>query len=339
MKLHTEAYRKGGIHPNEVRFATLDAEVLRDGDKWWVKGNRSTVRFKGGVPKEHQGRFEYLVAADHLANLEWMSGEKGKEPHSFSATFESDARRDEPGGITLYDAAVLFGFSPNHGTKRLAQVIADAGAAGRLQVIPRGSETVLQVRDDQGVQSIVLASVNGRLLPVKVDILKGPSDMLSGKKLGDWAGGGENPAGKMVAFEQHIGPIEWDDKQAFIKSCEVRSIRKYHPGGDIEERTVHKVLKSHPPTDKELNQFVITSAVPNGTLVNIREMPHIAHEWRDGRIQKVLDMSAAANMHDTRFEQPAAPLFTLGKIAIGLSIVLAVVSIGWLVYRRTRGDS
>ncbi|MBC7856668.1 MAG: hypothetical protein IAF94_24830 [Pirellulaceae bacterium] len=336
LKLRAVGYRKGGLHKKEVRFASMDADVLRDGDKWRIKGEQAAVRFRNETGTEYRGTLEYLVTSDHLANVEWLDGEPSNAPHTFSATYEATALQKESGVITLLHGYLLFGFSPNHGNKKLVDVIRSASALGRAKITSQGNETVVQMSDEQGQQSIAMISVNNRLLPVKVDILKGTLDSLGGKKVGELTGGGENPAGKMVAFEQHIGPIKWDNEHKFIESYEVRSIRKYHPGGDIEERAVVTVLESHTPSEKELGQFVIQSTIPNGTPVNVREMQHIAHEWRDGKIQKVLDMSSVEKMSDTRFEQPAAPLFNLSRVVIGLSIVLGLASIGWLLYRRTR---
>ena len=336
-KLQSVGYQKGGIHQKETRVASLEAEILRDGARWWVKGKRTAVRFNLQEPKEHKGTFEFLVDNEHLANVTWIADEKTKTPHSFSATFKAEALRDEPGVVSLSSAFVLFGFSPNHGIKQLVPVLREANEAGRLKVFSRGAETVLEVRDKFGLLSIVLQPTSTRLLPVNVDIVKGPSDMLSGKKVGEWSGEGisNNSAEKMLAFEQHIGPITWDSNQRFIKSFEVQDVMKY-PGGNVEVRTVLTALNSHTPTEKERSQFVITSAIPNGTPVSIREMRQIAHEWRDGKIQKVVDMSAAERMDDTRFEQPAAPLFTLSRIIVALSITVGIISVVWLVYRRVR---
>ena len=338
MKLQAVSYRKGGVHQKEVQVGSLEAEVLRDEARWWVKGKQSAVRFKGGTPKEHKGEFEYLVDNVHLASLDWIGEEKSKGPHSFTATFAPEPRRDEPGVTILSDAFFLFGYSPNHHNKQLVQVLKSARKAGQLKVLSMGSKTVLQVRDDYGLFSIALEPANNGLLPVNVDIVKGPHDMLNGKKVGEWSGAGlsNDPAEKMAAFEQHIGPITCDSNQKYIKSFEVQNIMKY-PSGDFADRTVLTALNSHAPTEKELNQFRITSAIPNGTHVSIREMPQIAHEWRDGKIQKVIDISATERMDDTRFEQPAPPMLTLSRLLTGLSIILGLAAGGWLVYRRIRG--
>jgi len=296
------------------------------------------MRFNLPEPKEHIGTFEFLVDSEHLANLTWIADEKTKTPHSFSATFKAEARRDEPGVVTLNAAFIFFGFSPNHGIKQLVPVLKEAKEAGRLKVFSSGSKTVLEVHDEQGLFSIELQAANGRLMPLNANLVKGPNDMLSGKKVSEWGGGKEDPAGKMVEFKQHIGPIMWDSSQDFIKSYEVRNIMKYHPGGNVEERTVLTAINSRPLTEKDRGQFVITSAIPNGTPVNIREMPQIAHEWRDGKIQKVVDLSAAERMDDIRFEQPAAPLFTFSRIIIGVSITLGILSVLWLVFCRVRAE-
>ncbi|MFN0016611.1 MAG: hypothetical protein ACKVP0_00030 [Pirellulaceae bacterium] len=336
LKLKVVGYRKGGIYQKETQVASLDAEVMRDDYKWWIKGKNSNLRFQKGEKKERFSKFEYVVREDHLANVSWSGNKSESAPSSFTATFENVALRNEPGVHTLLHAYLLFGFSPNHG-RELIDVAREANNEGKLKVSFYGSETKVDLRDDKGLLSIWLSGDSGALRPMKTEIIKGPSDILSGKKLATIAGGGENPDGKMQSFEQHIGSIKLD-RRGTLESYEVKSVMRYEPGGNVEERFVIRVLESHTPSKAELQQFVISAPIADGTPVNIREMRHIPHEWRDGRIQKVLDISAAERMSDIRFRQPVAPIFTLSRVILGISLALGIAAFCWLFVKKMRAN-
>lgn len=268
LKVQSVTYRKESKQETEVRNATLDTDLMRDGNRWWVCGKRMAVRIEEDGPKEYEGEFEHLIADDQLVDLTWQESKK-QGPHIFSATFNRSALANKSRAVALSGGPFLFGLSFSQLDKTLAEELTAAQTQRRTSFKQLGEETILEARDANGHLSIILSPHVGVLLPTRLDFVKGPSDLLGGKKVGDLSGGSESPSGKMLAYERHITAV-WSGQPPSLTSYEDRIVRKF-TGGDVQERTVNTILNRRSLTKEDLSKFVITSAIPSGTPVNIRE--------------------------------------------------------------------
>lgn len=250
---------------------------------------------------------------------------------------DSDTYAWVPWPLELEQGAFMFGYLSVDRNTRLSHVIEESRpriVSGPGEGLSNQNTVLVESRGKYGRHRVWFDPSAG-YLPRRVEVQKSGADIFGTKTVAElgphhfpdsfWP---DLAVEKVDILISDVDITKVNDE--FVTAGFTYTLTRHHAGGaTAAERTEIRITDIDLNPTYDASDFKITVPIPNGTYVQMRGVPQIGYEWRDGQVVKSLDESAAHALAGQTFSASEGTgrttLLLVGAALVGALLVAVAV--------------
>jgi hypothetical protein len=333
LETHEGASPLAGITTSEGTY-----HVRRDSGRWRIASQETIRRFNSQKQlKETRKAFETVVTSPTYI----LVGLQGQGPKVEYVAAHLDGRPESEGVLTTGYFTLLFGFVPGNGKTPFLDVLRQSTLSVHSDATLGEPTWRLESHGPYGKARIWFDPAWGMQVR-RFAFEKSGADLLNAKKVSDLPEAKPNsfgPGGRVQRFERtlDVTRMERAGDVYFPADCVIKTATEYAGGKRTAVRYAMHIDQFRPGGVFADDAFAITTPIPDGFRVQVRDRPNIEFEWRGGQIAKVVNAATERNLSSSRFA--GTSFFPIGYFILFAVALLAAIGVGGFAYRRWRADT